>query len=92
MSRSVPAVVTRSVPAVVSRSVPAAESRSVPAVEFRSVPVVESSSVGYMVMMNPSLGLKEKITYGATRGLEYLHEKVQPPIVHRDIRSSNVHP
>ncbi|XAR68613.1 Non-specific serine/threonine protein kinase [Bertholletia excelsa] len=31
-----------------------------------------------------------KIAFGAARGLEYLHEKVQPPIVHRDIRSSNV--
>ncbi|XP_022934296.1 probable protein kinase At2g41970 isoform X1 [Cucurbita pepo subsp. pepo] len=31
-----------------------------------------------------------KIAYGAAKGLEYLHEKVQPSIVHRDIRSSNV--
>ncbi|URD92571.1 STYKc [Musa troglodytarum] len=31
-----------------------------------------------------------KIAYGAARGLEYLHEKIQPPIVHRDVRSSNV--
>lgn len=31
-----------------------------------------------------------KIAYGTARGLEYLHEKVQPPIVHRDVRSSNV--
>ncbi|KAG9459837.1 hypothetical protein H6P81_004345 [Aristolochia fimbriata] len=31
-----------------------------------------------------------KIAHGAARGLEYLHEKVQTPIVHRDIRSSNV--
>lgn len=31
-----------------------------------------------------------KIAYGAARGLEYLHEKVQPPIVHRDVRSGNV--
>ncbi|KAK9157136.1 hypothetical protein Scep_003710 [Stephania cephalantha] len=31
-----------------------------------------------------------KIACGAARGLEYLHEKVQAPIVHRDIRSSNV--
>lgn len=31
-----------------------------------------------------------KIAFGAAKGLEYLHEKVQPPIVHRDIRSSNV--
>ncbi|KAI5059352.1 hypothetical protein GOP47_0025671 [Adiantum capillus-veneris] len=31
-----------------------------------------------------------KIAVGAARGLEYLHEKVQPPVIHRDIRSSNV--
>ncbi|XP_008798938.1 probable protein kinase At2g41970 [Phoenix dactylifera] len=31
-----------------------------------------------------------KIAYGAARGLEYLHEKVHPSIVHRDVRSSNV--
>ncbi|KAL0334239.1 UNVERIFIED_CONTAM: putative protein kinase [Sesamum angustifolium] len=31
-----------------------------------------------------------KIAYGAARGLEFLHEKCQPSIVHRDIRSSNV--
>ena len=31
-----------------------------------------------------------KIALGAARGLEYLHEKMQPPIVHRDVRSSNV--
>ncbi|PIN07812.1 Serine/threonine protein kinase [Handroanthus impetiginosus] len=31
-----------------------------------------------------------KIAYGAAKGLEYLHEKCQPSIVHRDIRSSNV--
>lgn len=31
-----------------------------------------------------------KIALGAARGLEYLHEKVEPTIVHRDVRSSNV--
>ncbi|KAJ4772390.1 Protein kinase superfamily protein [Rhynchospora pubera] len=31
-----------------------------------------------------------KIAVDAAKGLEFLHEKVQPPIVHRDIRSSNV--
>nr|CAD1832876.1 unnamed protein product [Ananas comosus var. bracteatus] len=31
-----------------------------------------------------------RIAYGAARGLEYLHEKVQPSVIHRDIRSSNV--
>lgn len=30
------------------------------------------------------------IAIDAAKGLEYLHEKVQPPIIHRDIRSSNV--
>ncbi|KAF9588529.1 hypothetical protein IFM89_013023, partial [Coptis chinensis] len=31
-----------------------------------------------------------KIAYGAAKGLECLHEKVQPSIVHRNVRSSNV--
>jgi pto-interacting protein 1 len=31
-----------------------------------------------------------KIAIDAAKGLEYLHEKVQPSIVHRDIRSSNI--
>ncbi|XP_022766029.1 probable protein kinase At2g41970 isoform X2 [Durio zibethinus] len=33
---------------------------------------------------------RAKIAHGAAKGLEYLHEKVQPSIVHRDVRSSNV--
>ncbi|ANM61819.1 Protein kinase superfamily protein [Arabidopsis thaliana] len=31
-----------------------------------------------------------KIAVEAARGLEYLHEKVQPQVIHRDIRSSNI--
>nr|XP_043609557.1 PTI1-like tyrosine-protein kinase 3 [Erigeron canadensis]XP_043609558.1 PTI1-like tyrosine-protein kinase 3 [Erigeron canadensis] len=31
-----------------------------------------------------------RIAVDAARGLEYLHEKTQPSIIHRDIRSSNV--
>lgn len=31
-----------------------------------------------------------KVAYGAAMGLEYLHEKVQSSVVHRDVRSSNV--
>ncbi|KAF8402264.1 hypothetical protein HHK36_013216 [Tetracentron sinense] len=31
-----------------------------------------------------------RIAVDAARGLDYLHEKVQPSIIHRDIRSSNV--
>ncbi|CAL0302508.1 unnamed protein product [Lupinus luteus] len=33
---------------------------------------------------------RAKIAFGAAKGLEFLHEKAQPPIVHRDVRSSNV--
>lgn len=31
-----------------------------------------------------------KIACGVASGLEYLHEKADPPIIHRDVRSSNV--
>ncbi|CAH1427493.1 unnamed protein product [Lactuca virosa] len=31
-----------------------------------------------------------KIAVGAAKGLEYLHEKTQPPIIHADMKSSNV--
>ncbi|KAL5981662.1 cleavage polyadenylation factor subunit pti1 [Asimina triloba] len=31
-----------------------------------------------------------KIAVGAAKGLEYLHEKAQPHLIHRDIKSSNV--
>lgn len=31
-----------------------------------------------------------RIAFGSAKGLEFLHEKCQPSIVHRDVRSSNV--
>ena len=31
-----------------------------------------------------------RVAVDAAKGLEYLHEKFQPPVIHRDIRSSNV--
>jgi len=31
-----------------------------------------------------------KIVVGAAKGIEYLHEKYQPHIIHHDIKSSNV--
>ncbi|KAI4310647.1 hypothetical protein MLD38_035610 [Melastoma candidum] len=47
---------------------------------------VEGAEPGQVLSWNQ----RAKIAYGAARGLEYLHEKVQPSIVHRDVRSSNV--
>ncbi|RWV95207.1 hypothetical protein GW17_00042186 [Ensete ventricosum] len=31
-----------------------------------------------------------KIAFGAARGLEYLHEKANPPVIFRDLKSSNI--
>lgn len=31
-----------------------------------------------------------KITFGATRGLAYLHEECNPRVVHQDFKASNV--
>ncbi|KAI3810641.1 hypothetical protein L1987_20262 [Smallanthus sonchifolius] len=31
-----------------------------------------------------------KITLGAARGLQYLHELADPPIIHRDVKSNNI--
>ena len=31
-----------------------------------------------------------KVTLGAARGLVYLHEHANPPIIHRDIKSNNI--
>lgn len=31
-----------------------------------------------------------KICIGVANGLAYLHEEVRPPIVHRDIKASNI--
>jgi serine/threonine protein kinase len=31
-----------------------------------------------------------QIAYGAAKGLEYLHEKANPPVIYRDLKSSNI--
>ncbi|XP_038681037.1 probable serine/threonine-protein kinase PBL25 [Tripterygium wilfordii] len=31
-----------------------------------------------------------KIAYGAAQGLEYLHDKANPPVIYRDMKSSNI--
>ncbi|KAL0402754.1 UNVERIFIED_CONTAM: putative receptor-like protein kinase [Sesamum radiatum] len=34
--------------------------------------------------------LRMKIALDAARGLEYLHEHCHPPVIHRDLKSSNI--
>ncbi|KAJ3672324.1 hypothetical protein LUZ60_007045 [Juncus effusus] len=34
--------------------------------------------------------IRMKIAVGAARGLTYLHEKVNPPVIYRDLKSSNI--
>jgi len=31
-----------------------------------------------------------KVAFGAAKGLEYLHEKANPPVIYRDLKSSNI--
>ncbi|KAK7302599.1 hypothetical protein RJT34_13491 [Clitoria ternatea] len=31
-----------------------------------------------------------KIAAGAARGLEYLHDKMKPPVIYRDLKCSNI--
>ncbi|KAJ3669141.1 hypothetical protein LUZ60_011091 [Juncus effusus] len=31
-----------------------------------------------------------RVAYGAAQGLEYLHEKANPPVIYRDLKSSNI--
>lgn len=31
-----------------------------------------------------------KIAYGAAQGLEYLHDKANPPVIYRDLKPSNI--
>lgn len=34
--------------------------------------------------------MRMKIALEAAKGLEYLHEQVNPPVIHRDFKSSNI--
>lgn len=34
--------------------------------------------------------IRMKIAAGAARGLEYLHEKMKPPVIYRDLKCSNI--
>ncbi|CAH8330304.1 unnamed protein product [Eruca vesicaria subsp. sativa] len=46
---------------------------------------VRGAQPGHVMSWNQRI----KIAVGAARGLEYLHEKANPHVVHRDIKSSN---
>ncbi|KAG0456890.1 hypothetical protein HPP92_022047 [Vanilla planifolia] len=35
-------------------------------------------------------GMRSEICIGTAKGLAYLHESIEPPIVHRDIKASNI--
>ncbi|KAI4331183.1 hypothetical protein MLD38_029393 [Melastoma candidum] len=65
----------------------------------------ESSCLVYEMMQNGSLNeqlhvpsggsalpwsLRMKIAVDVARGLEFLHERCNPPVVHRDLKSSNI--
>lgn len=34
--------------------------------------------------------MRMKIAAGAARGLEYLHDKMKPPVIYRDLKCSNI--
>lgn len=35
-------------------------------------------------------GTRMKIALGAAKGLEYLHDKANPPVIYRDLKTSNI--
>ncbi|XP_020265941.1 probable serine/threonine-protein kinase PBL25 isoform X2 [Asparagus officinalis] len=37
-----------------------------------------------------SWSIRMKIAFGAAKGLEYLHDKANPPVIYRDLKSSNI--
>lgn len=43
---------------------------------------IEPPSLDWLVRFN--------IIVGTARGLAYLHEDLQPPVIHRDIKASNI--
>lgn len=40
--------------------------------------------------MQFSWSARARICIGIARGLAFLHEEIQPPIIHRDIKASNI--
>ncbi|XP_039137924.1 cold-responsive protein kinase 1-like isoform X2 [Dioscorea cayenensis subsp. rotundata] len=57
---------------------------------------VENNSLDYALLGRRSKtadlnwGVRSAICLGAARGLMFLHEELDPPIVHRDIKASNI--
>nr|POE85758.1 serine/threonine-protein kinase-like protein ccr1 [Quercus suber] len=44
----------------------------------------------YKAVLSDDWNLRLRISLQAARGLEYLHKEVTPPIVHRDVKTSNI--
>lgn len=57
---------------------------------FQSVEIGKKGVKGAKPGPVLSWAQRVKIAVGAARGLEYLHEKAEPRIIHRNIKSSNV--
>ncbi|RWW59995.1 hypothetical protein BHE74_00033030 [Ensete ventricosum] len=59
-------------------------------VEASSTPRRRRGALG--TQQRPFLGWEQRvrIAFDAAKGLEYLHDMVQPPVVHRNIKSSNI--
>ncbi|XP_039034111.1 probable serine/threonine-protein kinase PBL24 [Hibiscus syriacus] len=59
--------------------------------EFMPQGSLEDHLLGKMAQGKPLEWLtRMKIACGAAQGLEYLHDKTNPPIIYRDLKSSNV--
>ncbi|KAG5521763.1 hypothetical protein RHGRI_034101 [Rhododendron griersonianum] len=57
--------------------------------------IIETSEVTYALDLPPDKepldwNTRMKIAAGAAQGLEYLHDKANPPVIYRDFKSSNV--
>lgn len=53
---------------------------------LNNMPMVHAGKSGIVLSWSRRL----KVALGAARGLAYLHEHADPPIIHRDIKSNNI--
>ncbi|XP_064975704.1 probable serine/threonine-protein kinase PBL26 [Musa acuminata AAA Group] len=59
--------------------------------EYMPMGCLEGHLLGIPADQKPlSWYTRMRIAYGAAQGLEYLHEKANPPVIYRDLKSSNI--